>query len=323
MFVVVGPTTVDFFVSGLEHIPSFGGDEFRPDNLTYCNRPVNIVLGGNGANSAYVLATLGAQVILSSAVGYDKPGDMAFDWLAEQEVELHAINRRSNYTTSTNTIITDDTLNRISFFHAGASDSFRLEDIPSKVFRKAGVLLLTGYSLLPQLRSEGYLSILSTARRNGAITAFDIGPAIGQPVKLAELAPLLPTIDYLITNDYELAICTGSQDLETGIAQLLESGAKYVVVKQGKDGALVRGENLRIDEPGFAVSARFTVGAGDSFNAGFLYGIGQSWDPARAVRFGNATAALVVSSAQGVLGSPAAEQVEAFVNENSSTTEGT
>ncbi len=317
MIVVIGSSTVDFFVSGLEHIPSFGGDEFHSDNLTYCNQPLKIVLGGNGANSAYVLATLGAKVRLSSVVGNDEAGKMVSDWLAEQKVTLHALKRSTNHATATNTIITDDTLNRISFFHAGASDHFQVDDLPLKLLQGARVVLLTGYTLFPQLRTDGYLSILSTARQTGAITALDIGPAIAQPVGMVELAPLLPTIDYLIANDYELAACTGNQNLEAGISQLLDAGANNVVIKQGKDGALIRGEHLSINEPGFVVNARFTVGAGDSFNAGFLYGIEQGWPPDKAVRFGNATAALVVSSAQGVLGCPTLEQVETFIATNS------
>ena len=317
MFAVIGSSTVDFFISGLENIPSFGGDEFHSDNLTYYNQPLEIVLGGNGANSAFVLATLGAQVRAGSVVGNDKAGDLVFEWLAERNVELYAVKRSTNYATATNTIITDDALNRISFFHAGASDHFRADDIPSSIFQGIGIVLLTGYTIFPQMRADGYSSILSTARRNGAITALDIGPAIAQPVELAELTPLLPSIDYLIANEYELATCTGVQDLEMGIAQLLEAGAKYVVVKQGEDGALIRGKSLSVNEPGFEVNTRFTVGAGDSFNAGFLYGIEQGWPPDKAVRFGNATAALVVSSARGVLGCPTLEQVETFIAENS------
>lgn len=317
MFVVIGSATVDFFISGLEHIPSFGGDEFHSDNLTYCNQPLKIVLGGNGANSAYVLATLGASVSLNSIVGNDKAGDMVFDWLAERNVELHALKRSANHATSTNTVVTDATLNRISFFHAGACDNFKSDDVPMDTLPKAKIVLLTGYTLFPQLRPEGYLSILTTAHQAGTITALDIGPAIAQPVKLAELTPLLPYTDYLIANTHELATCIDNRDLETGIAQLLDAGATYVVVKQGKDGAQIRSKDLNIHEPGFDVNARFTVGAGDSFNAGFLYGIKQGWPPHKAVRFGNATAALVVSSAQGVLGCPTVEQVETLIAGNS------
>ena len=313
MIVVVGSTTADFFMSGVEHIPRIGGDEFHADNLTFCDQPLRSVLGGNGANTTYVLAKLGAQASLSSAIGNDQAGDLVSGWLAEQNVNLAGLKRSATHATATNTIITDTALNRISFYHSGACDSFGVEDIPPELLQTADVVLVSSYTLLPQLRSKGYASILAAARQAGAVTALDIGPAIGQPVQLAELRPLLPRIDYLITNDYELSVCTNCQDVESGVARLLEAGATYVVVKQGKEGSLIRGETIDLNEAGFAVNARFTVGAGDSFNAGFLYGLAQGWALQPAARFANATAALVVSSGQGILGCPSLAQVETFL----------
>ena len=50
----------------------------------------------------------------------------------------------------------------------------------------------------------------------------------------------------------------------------------------------------QVDVPGFEVNANLSVGAGDAFNVGFLYGVQQKWPPQQAIRFGNAVAALVL-----------------------------
>ncbi|MBI1881630.1 MAG: hypothetical protein HYR94_25920 [Chloroflexi bacterium] len=71
---------------------------------------------------------------------------------------------------------------------------------------------------------------------------------------------------------------------------------------------------MQIDMPGFAVPAHISVGAGDSFNVGFLYGVRQGWSLEEAVRFGNAVAALVASGDRGVLGGPSLSEVETFLD---------
>lgn len=314
MFVVIGPTTVDLFVSGLERIPSFGGDEFTTSNLAYCEQPLRMALGGNGAISAYVLAGLGVDVVLCSAVGQDVLGNAVSGWLEERNVKMEGLVRSQTRATSTTTVVTDEALNRLSFHHPGAFHTYGVADIPPELLEGAEVLLVAGYPMLPEFRGGGFAVALTRAHQAGAITALDIGPAIGRPAELAELIPLLPVVDYLIANEHELAVCTGTEDLEAGIDRLRDAGARCVVIKVGKEGAIVCGAAVHAQVPSFDVKPLSTVGAGDSFNSGFLYGLKQGLDQEEATRFGNAVAALVVSSARGVLGSPNPEQVEALLN---------
>ena len=90
------------------------------------------------------------------------------------------------------------------------------------------------------------------------------------------------------------------------MAQVLAAGAGCVIIKRGAAGALVQRatDGAAVAVPAFGVTAQGTVGAGDAFNAGFLYAIGQGEPLDAAVRFANGVAALVVASAQGVLGAP-------------------
>ncbi len=123
-------------------------------------------------------------------------------------------------------------------------------------------------------------------------------------------------VDYLIANRHELTSLTGVDDWEGAATQLLDAGARRVVIKRGEDGASLRGEQAPVDVPGFAVAARLSVGAGDAFNVGFLYGVAQRWTADRAIRFGNAVAALVVTGERGILDAPTLVQVETFLSAN-------
>ncbi|MFN8486942.1 MAG: carbohydrate kinase family protein [Caldilineaceae bacterium] len=313
MFVIIGTANVDLLVSGFAKMPGGGGDEFTTSNLVFCDAPLQLVLGGNGGNCAYVLGGLGAPTALCSAVGQDELGALVCNWMVERHVDLSGLVRHAQRATAFTTIVMDNALNRLAFHHPGALAALTYEDLPSSLLQKADVVLVTGYTILPGLRPDGFARALAEAKHHGAITAVDIGPAIGEPAQLAELHPLLPAIDYLIANRHELAVCTGTEDVEEGARRLLQAGARCLVIKLGKAGAAIRTAATQTLVAGFTVETRSTVGAGDAFNAGLLYGLQQGWPLEKAVRFGNAVAALVVSSERGILGSPALSQVETFL----------
>ncbi len=78
MFVIIGSTTADLFIfyrQSDDNRDQFGDDGFRASNLVFCDDPPQMLMGGNGGCSAYVLAGLGVPTALCSAVGRDPFGD--------------------------------------------------------------------------------------------------------------------------------------------------------------------------------------------------------------------------------------------------------
>lgn len=315
MYAIIGNTTVDLFNSGIDRMPGFGGDEFTTSNLAFCRSPLHLVLGGNSAIACYVLAKLGAHAVNCAAIGQDRLGDLVQEWLTEAGVNTRGLLRMADAATPTTTVMTDDALNRIAFHHPGASAVYAPAHLPENLWPDLEVLLLASFSLLPAWRPAGFAAVAARARQAGIVTALDIGPAIGQPVVFAELRDLLPDIDYFLCNAHELAVCTQEADVARGMRRILDAGATCVVIKRGVEGARVwaNTDDSPCDVPGFGVDARFTVGAGDSFNAGFLYATQGGKTPTQAARFANAVAAFVVSAAQGALGAPNLAQVEAML----------
>ncbi len=315
-FLVLGSATLDLLNRGIDQMPTVRGDEFTVDSLAFCRQPLQMMLGGNGAISAYVLARLGATVNLGSAIGQDAAGDLLLGWLTGAGVDRAGLMRHPTAATSTTTVISDEVRNRLAFHHAGASHQYAPVDLPTPLLGAATALLVASYTLFLCWRSQGFADLLTTAKVAGVITALDIGPAIGEPVTLAEVAFLLPQVDYFICNDHELTVCTGdaahAAGIQLGIAQVLAAGAGCVIIKRGAAGALVQRatDGAAVAVPAFAVSAQGTVGAGDAFNAGFLYATVQGLPVDAAVRFANGVAALVVASTQGALGAPTLAAVE-------------
>jgi sugar/nucleoside kinase (ribokinase family) len=313
MFVVVGTTTVDLIMTGLDRLPAAGDDEFTGESLAFLETPITMTLGGNGANAACALAALGSPTRLCSVAGTDSFGDIALGWLRDRRVLAEAVRRDLSDATAATAIVIDRDRHRLAFHHAGGSRQYRPEHLPHPVARRGDTLLLTSYHLLPGFRGDAGAALLFSAHSAGTRTALDLGPAVGDIAGMGELGALLPSVDFLLANSRELTACTGEDDVERGVAAALAAGAKAVVVKRGGDGASLHTADERITVPGFAVEVHSTVGAGDAFDAGFLHAVAGGASMRGALRLANSVAALVVSSRDGILSAPSRDQAETFI----------
>jgi sugar/nucleoside kinase (ribokinase family) len=226
---------------------------------------------------------------------------------------VDGLTHSDTHATSTSVILSSDVASQVVFHHVGATVLIRPGDVPSSRLAAADALLVTSYSLMPGMRSGAAATTLARVDEAGGVTALDIGPAIGDPVTLDELLPLLPHTHYLLGNTHEICRLRGVEDWESAAEGVLDAGARCLIIKRGRDGASMRGPGVCADVPGFNVKANISVGAGDAFDAGFLGGVLRELPPERAIRFGNAVAALVISGERGVLDGPTWDAVEAFL----------
>jgi sugar/nucleoside kinase (ribokinase family) len=313
MLTVLGTTTVDIFIRGVEAMPEQRDGEFSNRSLVWLDRPVLPTLGGNGANAAYAAGALGDDVRLWSCIGADPFGDMVLGWLKSRGVDTSDMYISTGAGTSTTVVVTDTLLRRNSFHYPGPVSEFVPTAHNTDAGKEGDRLLVTGYPLLQKWRGEATRNLLREAQSRGVRTALDIGPMIGSPVTVKELEPLLPSVDILFCNEFELGEVTGSEPGQ-GARWALSAGAQMVVVKRGEQGAAIFSmESTQIEVPCFPVQALGTVGAGDSFDAGFLYAYDRGSSPEESARFASAVAALVVSARRGILDAPDADAVRAFL----------
>lgn len=312
MFAVIGSITADLLVRTGQIPSARGADGFRQENLIFTQAPLKISMGGNGGNSAFVLAGLGAPTALGGAIGRDLLGDALATWLARRGVDLSHLHRSRSAATSTSTILIDDAGDQLVFHHSGSTAVVTWATLPADLLSSAEVLLATSYPIMSGLRSDGFARALGRVHGSGGLTALDIGPAIGQPLALDELAPLFAHVDYVLGNEHELETLSGEREWTAAAARVIEAGARQVVVKQGAHGATLVTPAERVHAPAHRVDVQVSVGAGDSFNAGFLYALWRGQTAEKALRFGSAVAAQVVGNSQGIHGAPTGEQVEAL-----------
>lgn len=313
MFLIIGTVTADLLVQTPTPLAALGGDGFRSSNLLFTDAPLTISMGGNGGNAAYVLAGLGAATALAGAVGHDLLGDALVGWLAGRGVNLDGLARSPTHATSTSTILLTGAENQVVYHHLGASSQAEYATIPRPLLDATQVLLASSFSILARLLAGGFAQALARVKNQGGITGLDIGPAIGPPVTLDEVRPLLADVDYLLANSHELLALTGRDSWPDAAEDVLAAGAKALVIKQGRDGSSLWCGEDRLHVPAFRVQTNVSVGAGDAFNVGFLYAIRQGWAAEEALGFGNGVAALVVANPKGILAAPSLADVKAFV----------
>jgi ribokinase len=97
------------------------------------------------------------------------------------------------------------------------------------------------------------------------------------------ISPLIKRCRVFMPNEGELSLLSG-RSLEAGAKKMIDAGAEIVVVKRGMKGSYVTDGDIEYQVPAYGERGLDTTGAGDAFNAGFIYGIftghdlGQSCD---------------------------------------------
>jgi len=178
-------------------------------------------------------------------------------------------------------------------------------------------VFLCGAYVMPQFGPADLLTYAQSLRARGQLVAFDPSwdpGGWGEQTQRETLA-LLPTVDVYLPNDTELMHLTGTSTWEAALVAV--SGlAGETVLKRGPDGAVYARGAERIAVPGFPVDAVNTVGAGDVFDAAYLYARRKEWPPEDRLRFACALAAMIVSQ-PGTRVYPDAVAVERFMRSHS------
>ena len=245
-------------------------------------------LGSSSAILAHNLAVLGSRVGFITRSGNDELGKIALDRLGASGVDLtHALTDASTGTGVTILLPHGDT--RHSFTYLGTIAALKLSDLDldylksARHFHFSSLYLQTALApdlpaLFRELKAAGLTLSLDTND--------DPDDQWGPP-----LQGLLPLVDIFLPNESELLRMTGKNSLEAA-HEALPPNIPCVAVKRGSRGSAVKTPDQLISAPPVPVTPVDTIGAGDSFNAGFLFAWLRGLDYSECARAGNITGAL-------------------------------
>ena len=265
--------------------------------------------GGAGANVAVALAKLGLRTCFLGCVGNDELGLGFIKDLKRYCVDTTWIYKSNELNTGRVVIlIKKDTGQKMMIAYRGANALLKAEIFPEKVFKEARHLHI---SSLPPNKA---IDFIRRVKRYEKTVSYD--PGSGITAGLNSFIPLLRQIDILFLNKSELFTLTGVNDLRRALNILLCYGVKGIVVKLGKNGALYKDNKIEVKCPAFKVKKVVdTTGAGDAFDAGFLYGFLNKLTIKDSLTLGNAVAALKIRK-KGARSSPTKNELLNFLKEN-------
>ena len=259
---------------------------------------ITFSVGGNGSNTSYAMAKLGAPVRLTGMVGRDAEGDAIIRML--EDVGVQSDIRRTATPTTATVVLVQSSSDRSFIHRPGASRDVTPDVLTYEVPGFTHFHLANLFSL-PTIR-ESAGEVMASARAAGLTTSLDTAwDAKGRWMQ--DVGPALPYTDLLFVNDSEARMLTGAEDLRAAAGILRDSGAKDVVIKTGPRGCIVFAGSETFEVRGFAVPAKDTTGAGDCFCGGFLASLHRGLSYREAARIANAAGAMNVEqlgAAQGV-----------------------
>jgi sugar/nucleoside kinase (ribokinase family) len=269
-------------------------------------------IGGNGSNTSYTLAMLGAPARLHGMVGPDSYGDRMLAKLNAAGVDLGAVSRSRAPTTTTICVVNSEG-NRLFLQRIGSSKEAFAEPFELDQELTAGYnhYHLANLFALPNMVRHG-AGVLRRARQAGMTTSLDMGwDQSGS--WMASLAPCLAYTDLLLVNEQEARMLTGAAD-PPGMARVFRShGAGDIALKLGAQGCVIFSAAGECAAPGFTARTVDTTGAGDCFAGAFLAALYRGQPYEQAARLANAVGAMVVEELGAVSGVRSYEETLAWI----------
>lgn len=277
---IAGEINLDLILYGLaEQMPverELLADDFR------------LTLGSSSAILAHNLAALGMKVGFVTRIGTDPLGQIALDRLRAAGVDVSRTTISPTAQTGV-TLLLHHGATRHILTYPGTMAEMTVAHLDHAFLADSRHFHLSSIYLQKALQ-PGLPELFRQLKQNGQTLSLDTND---DPEDLwgAPLNELLDLVDIFLPNADEARRITHCDDLDQAIATLAKR-VPLVAVKCGSEGSIVQQGSDRWTVPPPAVEPIDTIGAGDSYNAGFLKAWLSGQSPERCAATGNVTAAL-------------------------------
>ena len=288
---VAGEINPDLILSG-NVVPEFNQVEKLVDSAT-------LAIGSSSAIFACGAARLGLKVAFIGVCGDDVFGRFMLDEMQKRNVDVKDVIVSSDEQTGLSLILNTQT-DRAILTHLGLIPALRASDISDMLLRQSRHLHVASYFLQTALQQD-LPGLFHRAHSFGLTTSLDTNYDPSE--KWLGFDELLSTTDIFLPNKIEALSITRSDDIESAAEQLANK-SRLVVIKLGPEGALASYHKEIIRVESIPVKVVDTVGAGDSFDAGFMYGYLNDWVLQKSLQLACICGALSTQQAGGTDGQP-------------------
>jgi sugar/nucleoside kinase (ribokinase family) len=283
--------TLDISIAGELNLDliMYGLPEVMPMERELLGTDFQLTLGSSSAIFAHNIAVLGLHIGFISLVGRDALGKVALERLGASGVDLSRVRMSEDSTATGVTLILPHGRERHILTYPGTMANLRLRDLDIDYLKTAKHYHLSSLFLQHSLEPD-VPALFKELKAAGLTISLDTNDdPSGEWGGVFD--ELLSYVDILLPNEGEACRMTKKATVDEAIEELGQR-VPCVVVKCGSRGSIVRVDGKTFLAPSVSVTPVDTIGAGDSFNAGFLFGWLKGWPPDQCAYAGNITGAL-------------------------------
>jgi sugar/nucleoside kinase (ribokinase family) len=278
---IAGELNLDLILYGLP-------EQLPPERELLADRMM-LTLGSSSAIVAHNLAALGSCVGFQSRIGDDPLGKIALERLQQSGVDVSRVRIVPGATTTGLTVLLHHEQWRNILTYSGTIAETCWDDLDPDYLADSRHFHFSSYYLQRALRPR-VGELFQLLKSKGLTISLDTND---DPDDRWEggLHEILRHVDVFLPNEREACKAAGTEDLEAAIRKLSEL-VPLVVAKLGRKGALAQRGTERLTSPAQEVVPVDSVGAGDSFDAGFLHEYVKGSDLPKCLASGNRAGAL-------------------------------
>ncbi len=256
----IGELNVDLILNDIQQQPELGKEIIA--------RSLEVILGSSTAIFASNISIMGASVAFLGKIGKDAFADTVLNSLRDKGVNTDFILQTSEFKTGASIALNYDQ-DRYMVTYPGAMEHLTIDDISNQALEKAAHLHFSSPFLQPGIRND-LATLFQRAKDLGLSTSLDTQWDPQEKWDL-DIKAILPFVDVFLPNAGELIAMTGVNDITSAAEKFIDL-CETLVVKCGEDGAMLFSENQKIlGKPFSNDQVVDAIGAGDSFNAGFIF----------------------------------------------------
>ncbi len=276
-----------------------------------------MLLEPGGAGNFLIMAQrLGLMAAATGCTGSDAYGQMIIEKLQGEGVDTRGVQMLPDQKTTLVMIFVDDAGEHVFL---GVLGSFQVAQIYPSFTEKvsqARAFFTNGYAFLETAPAQLVIEMMALARQQGKAVFLDPGPQMREiPRELMRAA--IAQAGTLLLTQAEAAALVGGETVQETAQTLLGMGPQLVVLKMGAEGCLIVNSERCQKIDGFAVTTRDTTGAGDAFDAAFVYGILHGMTLEETGRLANAVGACAVAKIGAGTGLPTKADVADLLGKQS------
>lgn len=257
--------------------------------------------GGSAVNFVIQALQFGIRVAIIGKTGDDENGVRLRAMLTARGIsDKLLVSDKTVQTSIDSGLVFAHTGTNIQVVAGNANQKLTSKDINTDhpLFTEIGLVYLGGFLKQSGLYRD-YPRLTDELRRKGLKIVLDHGriPVDIKDEQRKKLQETLMNVDIYLPNRNELRDITGITDIVRALKKAVSMGPSVVAVKLDHEGAMSYEQNGSFNRaPGYPVKPVNVVGAGDVFNAGFVASLLQGKTVGEALRFGNAAAAVKIST---------------------------